>query len=283
MFSAKVILDSIGPNGKRLISVEATYPRFIHSEFMTHRDRARNAASSRAIPAAKLRKMVTDDPVIPIRFGREVKGMQQGEGVLSERDQAIAEEIIRKMREMCVAGSAALSKLGLHKSICNRYIEPWMWITVLTTATEWKNFFRLRCHPMAEPHFEKIANMIRDAISASEPTKLPEGAWHTPYVDRMEGTQILDIFGDWDTVKKVSVGRCARLSYLTHDGKRDFKEDIRLCDNLLKPPKDPDESIMHASPFEHVAQASNDPKLRSGPFRGWYQYRKQFVNENLEG
>jgi hypothetical protein len=37
--------------------------------------------------------------------------------------------------------------LGVTKQICNRLLEPWMWITVLVTgSTEgWENFFKLRC------------------------------------------------------------------------------------------------------------------------------------------
>lgn len=84
-------------------------------------------------------------------------------------------------------------------------------------------------------------------------------------------------------MKKVSTGRCARLSYLTHEGIRDHKHDVRLHDNLLKPPKDPDEEIMHASPFEHVAECMADADHRSGPFIGWGQYRKAFLNENVSG
>jgi len=55
-FAAEVVLDSINPDRQRLCSVLATYPRFIHAEIMTHRDRARNAASSRAIPWKAKRK-----------------------------------------------------------------------------------------------------------------------------------------------------------------------------------------------------------------------------------
>ena len=52
---AKVVLDSTC-NGKRLITIECKYWRAIHSEIMTHRDRARNAMSSRAIPFLRLIK-----------------------------------------------------------------------------------------------------------------------------------------------------------------------------------------------------------------------------------
>lgn len=34
---AKILLDSISEAGHRLTTLELTYPRFIHSELMTHR------------------------------------------------------------------------------------------------------------------------------------------------------------------------------------------------------------------------------------------------------
>jgi hypothetical protein len=35
--SAKIILDSVSPAGARITTMQLVYPRFIHSEFMTHR------------------------------------------------------------------------------------------------------------------------------------------------------------------------------------------------------------------------------------------------------
>lgn len=283
-FSAKVVLDSISPAGKRLISVEFTQPRFVHSEFMTHRDRGRNAASSRAIPWERMKKMIIDDPVIPLRFGLESKGMQQGEDVLSPENEARAKQIILRMRDQCVNGAEELAALGLHKSICNRYTEPWMWITVLTTATEWSNLFRLRCHPMAEVHFQTAMLMVRQVIRVSRPRLLPVGAWHLPYLNADEYSQSLDCtVSDMEMWKKVSAGRCARLSYLTHDGRRDLHLDVKLAEKLIHPPLDPDEDIMHASPFEHLGECMKDGAHRSGPLIGWKQYRKEFANENVEG
>lgn len=304
MFQAKIVCDSIGPNDIRLTSVEATYPRFIHAEIMTHRDRARNAASSRAIPWKKNRKrmahegeaefaanmtedtierfdekcmyrMIMTKPVVPIRWGVEQPKMQMGTQ-LSEEDSKKATKIWLEARDAAVRYADQLAALNVHKSLCNRLTEPFMWITVLITATEWKNFFRLRCHPAAEIHFQTIAGMIREAIDASQPKALALGAWHLPYIKNDDCLPTPDLL-------KVSTGRCARLSYLTHEGKRDYAADIALHDRLLRPPGEADEDIMHASPFEHIAEATNDRNLRSGPFRGWRQYRKQFPNENVEG
>jgi hypothetical protein len=67
--TAKVIADSIADGCPRLITLQLRYPRFIHSEFMTHRAFSRNASSSRAIPVERLIQDVIDDPAMPVYWG----------------------------------------------------------------------------------------------------------------------------------------------------------------------------------------------------------------------
>jgi len=173
-------------------------------------------------------------------------------------------------RDNAVKSAQQLADLGVHKSLCNRLTEPFMWITVIMTATEWANFFRLRCHPDAEIHFQQIAGMIREALGASKPTEAHEGDWHLPFIQPDERSLPLDV------LCKASVARCARVSYLTHDGKRDLSKDLELFDRLIQ-----GSGFGHWSPHEHVAQASCS-LVRSGPFVGWLQYRKLFPQENVE-
>src|SRR5689334_12194909 len=130
-FYAKVILDSMAPCGKRLTTIEARYPRFIHSEILTHRDRARNSASSRAIPWPKMMAAIMEQPAIPIRWGSEQKGMQTGGEI---DDPEVAERIWLRARDNAVQSARDLAELGVHKSIVNRLTEPFMWITVVMTA-----------------------------------------------------------------------------------------------------------------------------------------------------
>lgn len=269
MFSARIILDSISPAGKRLVTVEARYPRIVHSELLTHRAFARNAASSRAIPWPKMMAAITETPFIPIKWGAEQRGMQSGDQI---EDTAEAERIWLTARDNAVGAAKALAELGVHKSICNRITEPWMWITTLITATEWNNFFRLRCHSDAEVHFQKIATMIREAMAESTPTRLNITNWHLPFIQD-------DELGHHDSVlKRVSVARCARVSYLTHDGNRDIQKDLDLFEKLSN-----GSGFGHYSPYEHVATPTFDANERSGPFLGWCQFRKAFPFENLEG
>ena len=274
MFSAKVLADSLNGCDNRLTTMELTYPRCVHSEFLTHRMFSRNAASSRAIPVEKMIEQVERDPFIPIHWGKAQKGMQAYE-VLSPEDSVAARD------EWLFAGCDAvwrvrqLLALGLHKQIANRLLEPWMWITVIATGNEgaWNNFFALRCHHEAEPHIQKIAEMAREVRSQSTPQKLSDGQWHLPLIG-FEGDELLSV----EDQVKVSVGRCARVSYLTHDGIRDVQADIDLHDRLL--------ASKHFSPFEHVAQHSYSwiPDNESGNLgAGWTQYRKTLKGEYQNG
>jgi len=174
-----------------------------------------------------------------------------------------------------------------------------MWITVIISGTEWNNFFALRCHEAAEPHFQELARTMRSVREASVPKKLRSGEWHLPLIQPDE--VVLDDLpcgcdgalddGCWkctperhprpsgfssDVAVKVSVGRCARVSYLTHDGRRDPSEDIGLYDRLRtqNPP--------HAAPFEHVAMALDLPE-RSGCLVGFKSHRMTLPNESVLG
>ncbi len=167
-FECKILADSLAPCMKRLTTFEVTYPRIIHSEVLTHRMLSRNSASSRAIPVEKLIQRVVDDPFIPVYIGANQKGMQAGEE-LSEEARASAVTLWLSARNKAVDHARMLTNIGVHKQVVNRIIEPWMWITVIVSATEWDNFYGLRCHKDAEPHFQLIARMMRDAQAASEP------------------------------------------------------------------------------------------------------------------
>src|SRR5690606_35536933 len=114
--------------------------------------------------------------------------------------------------------------LGVHKQTTNRLLEPFLWHTVIVTATEWSNFFNLRCHPAAHPAIRNTADAMRNAMAEHTPAKLEFGQWHLPYVDNRDA----DLRAA-DKVK-VSVARCARVSYLTHEGIRDPSEDLNLHD-----------------------------------------------------
>lgn len=268
-YSAKILADHLAPCGKRIVTFEVTFPRIVLAEFNTHRMFSRNSASSRAIPVEKMLARIEADPFIPTYWGKNQKGMQADvELTPKEQDEARFAWLAAKGR--AVDWAKTLLDLGVHKQITNRLLEPFLWHTVIVTATEYDNFFALRTHRDAQPEIREIAVMMERLYCEHEPTEVPEGFWHLPLVED-QAALMSDGFTA-EEIRQVSVGRCARVSYLTHDGKRDPRADIELCRRLR--------DSGHMSPFEHVARALPMPTT-SGNFVGWEQYRKALPGEAI--
>ena len=260
---AKIIADSISTAGKRITTMQLCYPRFIHSEFMTHRMFSRNAMSSRAVPVAKMIEQVRNDPAMPIHWGKNQPGMQAHEE-LKGKSKSNAIENWKQAAVYAAETAVYLSADGAHKQIVNRILEPFQWMHTVVTATEWDNFFELRCHPDAQPEINALACAMRDAMQASTPTERLEYEWHLPYVSDDERE-----LNTTDKLRKISAARCARVSYLKHDGTApNTDEDLKLFERLAggKP--------IHASPLEH--QATPMTAYRSRNFIGWLQFREVY-------
>jgi hypothetical protein len=261
-FNVEIVADSINPNQNRLTSFLLTYPRFIHSELMTHRSFSRNAASSRAIPIEKMMEQIRLHPAMPVRWGKNGKGMQDHGELPAGHQRQYAIETWMACAENARSSAASLTLAGLHKQIVNRVMEPFMWMTTLVTATDWQNFFALRVHKDAQPEFQHLAYLMLKAYVKAKPKEVNWGGWHIPFGDRIPNVSL-------DTKLKIATARAARTSYLTMDGKVDVAKDCELHDKLAE--------SGHMSPFEHPAEAVEG---RHGNFVGWEQYRKQFPNEN---
>jgi hypothetical protein len=275
-FKAEVIEDSISPYGIRLTTLQLRYPRFIHAEFMTHRQFSRNARSSRAVPTQRL---LNEEPYVP-SFMANGRGMQSFVDLSSDQ----YTDAVRHWWdgvEHDKATAQLLMQDDVHKQWANRMLEWFGYIDVVVSSTFWKNFFNLRDHPMAMPEIQHLARAMRDAMDASSPKPLDFGQWHLPYVLPEERE------GELGWRKLISTARCARVSYKPFDGSGeiDSVKDVELAERLII--QDP----LHASPAEH--QATPD-KLLEGPFpgrrywqhrdlhgnfRGWKQHRKFFPGE----
>jgi hypothetical protein len=280
--NAKVVLDSVSPRGDRLTTIEATFHRFILAEVNTHRTHSRNSASSRAIPFRKQVARVVHHPAIPVSFPKEQRGMSGGEEI---DDWGFAEQSWLTARDAAVKYAKALADFGVHKSVVNRLLEPFMWHTAILTATEagWDNLFHQRCHKDAQPEFQAVARKMYQVYEESTPDIVPYGEWHLPYItgeDYYAALGILqarhdDIEGVDDgrvaeLLKQVSAARCARVSYLTHDGRRSLEDDSGLYLRLVdKPLEDP----VHSSPLEHVATPATAIEPHLGNLTGWHQLR----------
>jgi thymidylate synthase ThyX len=256
MYQAKIVADSINVQGDRITSILVTFPRIVMAEFLTHRMFSRNAASSRAIPFKKMVKDVMENPFIPIAWQKHHSGMQGSEYITDEKEV----HRLRTKWQSAMIGAAEeaekLNNLGVTKQLCNRLLEPFQYITVLVTATEWENFFKLRIHPDAEIHINHLAKLIKEARDSSTPKQLKAGEWHIPNFGMNRGLlekYLSDNYLDaTKTEIKISTAHCARLSYMTlgAEPKIDYAADIRLHDMLLE--------SEHFSPFEHCAKAMSD-------------------------
>lgn len=266
MISAKVIRDSRSVHTDiRITSLALTYPRYIHAEFMTHRVFSRNASSSRAIPITKQIEMVQRNPVMPIEWGSNKPGMQAGRELDTAHKSAAQNEWILAMNA-AVEHAKKLRDLNVHKQIVNRLLEPFATITVIVTATDWGNFFNLRISSLAQPEIMDLALKMRNAMEQSTPIILNQHQIHVPFVTDEEMAALSPTMA-----MMVSSARCARVSYMNHDGTDpDIAKDLALAYRLRKD--------QHASVFEHQAKPMTiDQMVRAGGrsrnFRGWYQHR----------
>lgn len=382
MIQAKIVADSITPKGERLTTLEIIMPRYILAESKTHRiisgmleqttvetsiglnDEyylSKNSASSRAIPFNKMVKEVQERPFIPYAWQKDHSGMQGTEYFTSETFIGknnntklytdVHKETWNQAMQQAIEVAITLNKDGgVTKQLANRLLEPFMYHKVLVSATEWENFFNLRCpsytfhnddndkdfvfksrkeaikslgkdNPVeyegyakrledlsildwltvntgqADIHMMFLAEAIYDAMNESIPNELKEGEWHIPYsVDAKDENQVKQ-FSDlkrkglvkdgWEAQCKISIARCARLSYQTLGDNPviDYEKDLQLYDILSK--------SGHWSPFEHVARVMTNEEYLGyckGDFRntindgntnskllGWCRNYKGFI------
>lgn len=159
MIQAKVIADSTS-SGNRITTMVVTMPRIILAEFNTHRMFSRNSASSRAIPFEKMVESVKNNPFIPIAWQRDHKGMQGSE--YTTNNVMLEYEWLEARNKAIIYSESLCIGNDVTKQLCNRLLEPFMWHTVIVTATEWENFFHLRCPQYVYDGFG--ARSVKDII-----------------------------------------------------------------------------------------------------------------------
>ena len=151
MIQAKIVAGSKNPfNDKKLVTFQLRYPRIIHAEVMTHAMLVKNSSSSRAIPFSKKVEAVSNDPFIPIAWQKDHKGMQGTEYIDAPIDKAYIHDMWLKARNYAIEMSTKLNTFGgrhggVTKQLCNRLLEPFEYIDVVISGTEWEHFFFFFC------------------------------------------------------------------------------------------------------------------------------------------
>ncbi len=268
--SADIVADTLSSAGARLTTFKLSYPRFIHAEFMTHRALSRNASSSRAIPIAKMIDGVETDMAEPSSWGRNQAGMQARQE-LDDIDRRAAQGLWRGAGRAAAKASREIAATGAHKQIANRVTEPWQHMSVVCTASDFDNFFTLRCHDDADPTMAELAWAMAHVYFNSCPVSARPESWcHLPFVTAGEREELGEAM-----LLDVSAARCARVSYRNHDGSSPVLEkDVALATGLR--------ASGHWSPFEHQGLPFTEHMIRSGNFRGWLQYRQTFSSQCAE-
>lgn len=284
---AKMILDSVSPLGVRLTTMELTYWLMVHNELLTHRtmwktdsmqfeewlDASRNSSSNRALPPAKVRDQVVNNPYVPT-FLMATKGMIGGEPLSYEYNR-LAEYGWFKARDEAVRWFDYYDTLPakIHKQHRNRLLAPFQYITTVVTANEewWGHFFSLRDHPAAQPDIQIVAHSAHKSYNESYPGRLTLDDWHLPYVTFDEIMHYTELDGEhygdpWFTVKQLATARCARASFLRQGEIVEVRDDLRLYHDLSTSVPE------HASPKEHVCTPMKED-LKSGNLHGWEQLR----------
>ena len=299
--TAKIIADSYSAiNGKRITTFELVYPRFIHSELMTHRLFSRNAMSSRAVPIEKMLSFVRYEPALPVHWGINQPGMQAKDELLGAEQKVVA-DLWQEAAQGAAYFATLLSDKGLHKQVVNRILEPFQLMKTVLTSTEFDNFFWLRKHEDAQPEIKELAERMYEQLEWNKllTVELDSGDWHTPYYEA--GYWLKESETPLEDALVISSSCCAQVSYRLLD---DSIEKARKVYQRLV-----ESTPVHASPFEHCAspmvwcygvdwlnackefgedvqyqdgtthldQAGN---FWSGNFKSWTQYR-QLIKDNV--
>jgi hypothetical protein len=292
LITAKIIADSLSPDGIRMTTMEIEYPRFILAELNTHRMLSKNSASSRAIPVKAMHEHIRANTAAPVYWGKNQAGMKAREA-LDVHDTIEAMMIWEQARDSALEYSRQLAYIDAHKQITNRITEPWMIMKTVISGTEWANFFWLRAHADAQPEIHELAMKMHSAYIKSIPMELNPLDWHLPYVTTIRNErgviEYFDANGQWLTTNEariISASCCAQVSYRKSDDSVDKAR--KIFAQLIE------SQPCHASPVEHQATPMFRPdsfadqgtthldrkgQAWSGNLRGWVQFRKLIPGE----
>lgn len=294
MIRAKIVKDTINDeNGVRITTFITQTPTFIDAEIEKHRAISTNSSSSRFMPVDRFKKaaFIPDEIEAPWVDVSKMRNVDPEYAKLFQKSVMEA----RGYMEDCLIDFVG----KVHKQHINRYFMPFSYQYKIWTATEWDNFFILRCpnedlspelKEVADkrykgvdgrlccPEMRRVASLMMKEYIRSEPEI---GIYHIPLVSDEE-TEAFNL----DEVLKMSVARCARVSFSETESNRSIEDEIKLYDKL--------KSNFHLSPFEHQAcypysrianghtHVDIQGKSWSANFKEWVQYRKIVEKEAVK-
>lgn len=299
-YNCKIVADSLNTFGNRITTFKLTYPRIVHAELMTHRMFSRNAASSRAVPVKKMIESVKNNMFTPLTIQKAHKGMQGSEYFEGEELKQ-AKQLWIESAELTLQQADKMEKFGITKQLINRILEPYQYYQVIVTATEFENFFKLRCpqyedisgnlyrskkdfiklrpeakhdslfywlsknKSQADIHIQAIAELMWDAMNESTPRQLKAGDYHIPFGNNIDLDRIMESYPE-GTIKALNmtlpeVKKAIAIARCARISYLNFEGKDDYQADIKL------YNILkengHASPFEHVAKAMNEEEYTS--------------------
>lgn len=260
-------------NGSELITFNITLPKFLLAQLNTHRAFSRNTESSRAIPTHRMAARALEAPVEPPEWFKGAGGMSPLPERLTGYKRILAAFLWRSHRLISVVVARGLRWCGVPKEWANRPLDTHVFVRVLLTTTRdgLENFLSLRQDAAAQDFMQQLADAMKTAYQASQPSFLDHGEWHTPFKRENPKAPLNQI----EAVHQIA--RAARISYGTaFDSPLSDDAAISLVyDKLAGGEK------IHASPFEHLACALHPSAEKLCAVRNlhrnftpsWAQYR----------
>lgn len=279
MISAKIVADSVGETSKaRITTFELVMPKCLIAQFNKHTLIRNSAESSRARPTQQILEQIQMDPYLPSQWHYRKRGMQPADpmstgdaGKMSSLEAALRRNVLEIVQEM--------EKLKASKEDINRYLEPWMYATVVATATDWDNYWKLRLGEDAQGAHRQLAGLMYAAYNSSVPiTRIPvcgfhptpgscSFPWHLPYVTEEERNTINPIL-----LPQLSAARCGRASYGRAGEAKTLEEDVERCQSFVRDG--------HWTPLEGPARLTKSGGARFGAYRAWMSLRKHYAGES---
>lgn len=239
-------------NRAQIVTWELLFPRYIHSELLTHRAFARNASSSRATPLKVTLAEVRDNPMFFNHVGINQSGMVADVELCPQRRTEFFEDWKALASLVADKVEAMSDRYGIHKQVLNRALEPFLPIRVIVTTTETENFFKLRLAKNAQPEIRDLARCMYESMSLKEAA---HNRYHLPYSEYFPESE-----NNYQRLVRC-VCACARVSVGKQNGRStSFDEDEAFFWRLF--------GNGHLSPFEHCAKYVEGKK-----FENFYEYQ----------
>ncbi len=264
--AARIVADSVSSvTGDRLTSMEVSIPRTLLPYLLNEASVSRSFTDVLDQPVADNMRSLADEPAVPIYWPAHTILAQPAHPLRTPKAHTARQTWLRA-RDEAVACAETLTEVGVHHTITNRLLEPFLVQRVLLSSTEWRGLLKLRhkqlgTDPLVQAELTEVIDLMRRLLDKNVPEPLALGQWHLPYLRGFE----LKTLPAKQAIE-VSVARC-------HTGLNPEQDLFNIEADL-----DVFRALRYASqpvltPMGHVCTPAAQSEHPLGVLRGWHQYR----------